>query len=97
MMHATWAALSLIAGLLVGSVAAADTPGCVSHAEYDNLIRGLSVGQVAGRFDTNGWYIGSGPDRFRRGYEPCWNDTRKVVVWYSLTTGLSDDWAIRDA
>lgn len=74
-----------------------DTPGCVSRAEYDDMTRFLSVGQVAGRFDTNGWYIGSGEERFRRGYEPCWTDTRKVVVWYSLTTGLSVDWDIRDA
>lgn len=92
------AAATLATVALTGiPTATADTPGCVSHAEYDNMIRGLSVGQVADRFDTNGWFIGSGEERFRRGYEPCWTDTRKVVVWYSLTTGLSVDWDIRDA
>lgn len=88
--------VALTTSLLSGS-AAADTPGCVSHAEYDNLDRGLSVQQVSGRFDTNGWYIGATGDRFRRGYDPCWSDTRKVVVFYSLTNGLSVDWDIRDA
>lgn len=84
------------AGFVSATAATADTPGCVSRAEYDNLERFLSAGQVAGRFDTSGWYIGSGPERFRRGYSPCWSDERKVVVWYSLNTGLSDDWAVQD-
>jgi hypothetical protein len=78
------------------AAAVADTPGCVSRAEYDNMERLLSTGQVAGRFDTSGWYIGSGPERFRRGYDSCWSDDRIVVVWYSLNTGLSDDWDVRD-
>lgn len=87
----------LFAGLFTATgIAAADTPGCVSRAEFDNMIRGLSVGQVSGRFDTNGVYLGAGDGRFRRGYDACWTNDRRVVVWYSLTTGLSDDWAIRD-
>jgi hypothetical protein len=90
------APLLLTCAVLLPASATADTPGCVSHAEYDNMQRLLSTDQVAGRFDTNGWYIGSGEERWRRGYDPCWTDTRKVVVWYSLNTGLSDDWAIRD-
>jgi hypothetical protein len=84
------------AGLVPAAPAAADTPGCVSHAEFDNMEKYLSTQQVAGRFDTAGYYIGSGPERFRRGYDPCWTDLRRVVVWFSLTTGLSDDWAVQD-
>lgn len=83
-------------GVLLPSDATADTPGCVSRGEYDNLEKYLSVQQVAGRFDTAGWYIGSTDERFRRGYTPCWTDDRKVVVIYSLNTGLSVDWDIRD-
>ena len=91
----------LVAVLLGGSLAAASpataaTAGCVTHGEFDNMERFLSTGQVAGRFETNGVYLGSGPDRFRRGYDACWTNERRVVVWYSLTTGLSDDWAMQD-
>ena len=85
------------AALLPATPATADTPGCVSHVEYDNTEKYLSTQQIAGRYDTNGWYIGSGPERFRRGYDACWAPDRIVVVWYSLTTGLSDDWDVRDA
>lgn len=76
--------------------AAADTPGCASHGEVDNLFRGLSTSQVAGRLDTNGWYIGSGENYFRRGYAVCWDDNRKLVAWYSLDNGLLADWDVRD-
>lgn len=90
-------ALTLVALTCTTAVpAVADTPGCVSHGEFDNMERFLSTGQVAGRFDTNGTYLGSGDDRFRRGYDACWTDDRRVVVWYSLNTGLSDDWATRE-
>jgi hypothetical protein len=95
-MKGTLVAVLTAAYICAPAAAVADTPGCVSHAEFDNMDRFLSTQQVAGRFDTNGWYIDSGPDRFRRGYATCWADDRKVVVWYSLNTGLSDDWAVRD-
>jgi hypothetical protein len=88
---------ALVCAGLTPATAAADTPGCASHVEYENLERFLSTGQVAGRLDTSGYYDGSGPERFRRAYPACWSDSREVVVWYSLNTGLSDDWAVRDA
>lgn len=78
------------------TAAVADTPGCVSHGEFDNMDRYLSTGQVAGRFDTNGVYLGAGPERFRRGYDACWSNERRVVVWFRFDTGLSDDWAVQD-
>ena len=96
MMLRLLASLSLACALTLPAAAAADTPGCVSHGEFDNMERFLSVGQVAGRFDTGGVYLGAGEERFRRGYDACWTDVRRVVVWYSLTTGLSDDWAMRE-
>lgn len=76
--------------------AVAETAGCVTHGEYDTLEWGLSADQVQNRFDTNGWLIATGDDFFRRGYEPCWDSTRKVVVWYDLALGLSDHWDVRD-
>lgn len=91
------ATVLLGATLTVVPPAAADSPGCVSRVEYDNLLRGLSTEQVGGRFDTYGRYLSSGSENFRRGYRPCWSDLRLVVVVYSLTTGLSVDWFIRDA
>jgi hypothetical protein len=81
-------------GALLTIAAPADAAGCVSRAEYDNTTRYLSVGQIAGRYDTNGWYIGSDDDEFRRGYNACWTDDR-VVVWYSLSTGWSTRWDVR--
>lgn len=83
-------------GLLPAYPATADTPGCVSRGEYDNMERLLSVDQVRGRFDTNGVYIASSEERFRRGYDACWTNARRVVVIYSLNTGLSVDWDVRD-
>lgn len=81
---------------LIAAPAQADTPGCVSHAEFDNMIRGLSTSQVAGRFDTSGSYDGSSEDNFRRTYNACWTGSREVVVRYSLTSGVSVSWDVRD-
>lgn len=89
------AAAVSVCALLVPSSASA-TEGCVTHGEYENMTKYLSVGQVAGRWETSGWYIGAGEERFRRGYRACWSDDRMVVVWYRFNSGLSDDWAIRD-
>lgn len=76
------------------SPAVADTPGCVSMSEYANTARFLSVPQIANRYDTNGTYRGQDSDEFSRGYDACWTSDR-VVVWYSLITGLSTRWDVR--
>ena len=89
-------AVALLGGLLTAAPAVADTPGCASRGEYDNMTRFLSTGQVAGRFDTNGVLLGTGAERFKRGYDACWTNERRVVVWYNLDTGLSDDWATQE-
>jgi hypothetical protein len=96
MMKALLAGVVLLGGLLTASPASA-TQGCVTHAEVDAMTKYLSVGQVASRWETNGWYIGAGDARFRRGYPACWSSDRIVVVWYRYNTGWSDDWAVRDA
>lgn len=88
----------MLAYLIAAPSVSADTPGCVSHAEYDGLERGLTPGQVAARFDTNGSFRGSGDAFFSRNYNPCWDNPgdKRVVVWYALDNGLSDHWDVRD-
>lgn len=89
-------ALAVCATTLVVALPSASAEGCVSRAEYDNLVWGLTTDQVRDRFETNGWWIATGDDFFRRGYDPCWTNDRKVVIWYDLQLGLSDHWDIRD-
>jgi hypothetical protein len=89
-------AATLLVGLMTPAAPAGAAENCVTHNEYDNMVRLLTVGQVANRFDTNGVYLGAGPERWRRGYDACWTNERRVVVWFSFTTGLSDDWAMQD-
>lgn len=89
--------VSLFSGQAVANDASfVDSGGCVTHGEYDALDWGLSTDQVQNRFDTNGWYIATGDDFVRRGYDTCWAGDRKIVVWYDLNLGLSDHWDVRD-
>lgn len=76
----------------------AHADGCASHGEYDNLEWGLTTTQVANRFDTSGWTMGltDDGDFFKRGYDTCWAADRKIVVWYSVSLGVSDHWDVRD-
>jgi len=75
----------------------ADTPNCVSHTEYDNMTWGLTPAQVYNRFDVFGFYLGDTDNgEFKRGYDACWTDERRVVVWFSYDTNESVDWGIRD-
>ena len=87
---------AVAATVLTAPAAAAD--GCVSHGEYDGLVWGLTVDQVQTRFDTNGWFMGitDNENFFKRGYDTCWDGSKKVVVWYDLDLGLSDHWDVRD-
>jgi hypothetical protein len=79
------------------STALADTENCASRAEYDNLERGLTVNQVAARFDIYGAYDGDNDSGFRRAYRSCWAPgSREIVVKYSYNTGESVDWWVRD-
>ena len=97
----------LIAGIAAGALLIAPVAiiawpqaeavdGCATRGEYDNLIWGLSDEQVRNRFETNGWFIGSGDDFWKRGYDACWDNDRKVVIWYAFDNGLTDHWDIRD-
>jgi len=90
-------ALAALAFFVFAPDSAADTPGCVSHSEVDNMDRLLTVGQVTNRFDTDGWFIATGDNFWRRGYETCWSNDRKVVVWFDLDNGLTDHWDVRDS
>jgi hypothetical protein len=90
-------ATAVLAGAFLSSAAPASAAGgCATHAEYDNLEWGLSTDQVQNRFETNGWFINTTGNFFKRGYDACWTNERKVVIWYSLSLGVSDHWDIRD-
>lgn len=86
--------IALVASLFVAPSAGADTPGCVSVSEYNNTERYLSTQQIAGRYDTNGAYRSTDSDEFSRSYDACWTNSR-VVVWYTLSLGLSNRWDVR--
>ena len=92
--------LTLVAALAFAAVTipvpAQAAEGCATRNEYDNLEWGLSPQQVSNRFETNGWFIATGDQFYKRGYDACWDPGRKVVVWYSLDLGLSDHWDVRD-
>jgi len=52
--------------------AQANTPGCVSKAEYARVHKGLSVTQVSNLFHTSGRVTRHpGPARVIRRYDPC--------------------------
>ena len=91
----------LAAPLALTSITAAtagDTPGCVDHDEFDNMVQGLGPGTVENRFDTDGWYIGDNDNVFKRGYRTCWAPgERKVVIGFDLDSALSKWWDVRDA
>lgn len=88
----------LVLGILAVAipVPASAAGGCATRGEYDNLVWGLSADQVQSRFETNGWYISTGDEFFKRGYNACWDDDRKIVIWYDLNLGLTDHWDVRD-
>jgi hypothetical protein len=47
--------IASLALLGVGAeVAMADTPGCVTRTEFRNVEKGMRIGRVHDRFDTNG-------------------------------------------
>lgn len=86
-----------VLSVLTALPARADTPNCVSHMEFDNMTWGLTPSQVYNRFDVFGFYMGDTADgEFKRGYNACWTDDRRVVVWYSYDTNESVYWDVRD-
>lgn len=93
-------ALAAILGVsaLLPVPARADTETCVGHTEYDNTEYGLSVDQIANRYDVYGVLIDDSDARFRRAYRTCWAPgERQVVVAYSYNDGGTVNWYVRDA
>lgn len=83
--------------LVIPTSAAADTPGCAGHAEYDSLHVGMSPASVRALFDAQGWYDGDGSDNtYKISFRACWNDDRKVVTFFGDTNGLLRRWDVRD-
>jgi len=89
-------ALSILA-LLVGlgfcaPPAYADTPGCVTRAEYREIERGMTVAFVARIFDTNGRVVATIRDgrhlTVARSYDACRSRGRVGVVFSNRTGRL---------
>lgn len=90
--------LGLAGLMLTPAPAFADTESCVSLAEYDNTVAGLSPVQVATRYDVYGVFIGDTDHRFKRAYRSCWAPgQRQAVVVYSYDDTESVNWYVRDA
>lgn len=87
------AAAAIGLSLVAMPTAPADTENCVSHAEVDNYVDGLTRTQVWNRFDIYGDAAGELPsgDGYKADYVPtCWApNSRKVVVAFSYVTGES--------
>lgn len=66
--------LAVLAVLLPGLVlspAAADTPRCVSKAEFRKVVRGMSPPRVARIFDTPGQTLDGAGGGYAQGYKSC--------------------------
>ena len=67
------AAAALAAPLLVAAPASADTPGCVSRAEYRQVHSGMTKAWVRSIFDTKGFFVSGGGGGYVVGYKQCRN------------------------
>jgi hypothetical protein len=79
-----------LTGLTASQPASADTPGCVTRAEFRNVSEGMSKHRVHRIFDTRG--EGSGYSRY---YEKCRDkcgdlECRPALVTYDGRGRLSD-------
>lgn len=94
---ASVAAVAAALGVVVpADLTLGNSPGCVTHAEYDRLETLMRPSTVADLFDTNGFFLGDNDDVFRRGYETCWDGPGdRVVVRYDQLSALSISWAVR--
>jgi hypothetical protein len=101
MRNRSTAALSTLVLLLIGLLstaapAQADTPNCVSRAEYRSIQNGWSKGVVASVFDINGRRASVGDPYQARVYDDCWRaskTTGNVSVFYKYRSGA---WRVVD-
>lgn len=76
---------ALVAASLAGpSVAHADTPGCVTEAEFLAVRNGLPRAQVNQIFDTDGRFLDGGAGGFVRSYRRCSSATGTVRLLFAL-------------
>lgn len=84
--------VTLAAATLVGPAvvtAQADTPGCVTRAEYRHVQRGFSKARVHHIFDTRGKFAyGSSGYGFTRDYKTC-TKYGSVSVDYKVRDGVA--------
>lgn len=65
--------------------AGADTPGCVSEAEYLQVSIGMAKARVHQIFDTRGKFLDGAAGGYTRGYRECGNTDNLVIVEYAAT------------
>jgi hypothetical protein len=88
-------AVALAPGIIVAAPAVADTPGCVTKAEFGAVAKGWSMKRVHNKFDTRGkqtWYMSGSkyfPAEQSREYRACVHPTwSSVNVDYAKKSGV---------
>ena len=67
----TGVVMSTGAVMMTASPASADTPGCVTRAEYDHVSKGMRKVRVHRIFDTRGTFGDGGAGGYSRLYKEC--------------------------
>ncbi len=78
------AAFASLGAVAIAPAASADTPGCVTRAEYRSVQYGMSKPRVHNTFDTSGAFYRNTASGFSRIYSVCnlYSKRHSVVVKY---------------
>lgn len=86
-------AAAVFAVTLVPSSASADTPTCVSRAEWDLVDYDMTMGTVHSIFDFNGTLVSDDGLYKTRGYKSCRDDDPRRAIRYRDN---GSDWIVHD-
>jgi hypothetical protein len=78
--------------LAIPEAAVADTPGCVTRAEFRKVNDGMSMRRVHRIFDTNGVKAEAPIGRKQRWYDKCSSPVAVADVWYRNDRVISKHW-----
>ncbi len=84
--------LACSALLAVPLTAAADTPGCVTRAEFRKVQDGMAMRRVHRIFDTNGEKAVAPWGKEQRWYDKCASPVAVADVWYRNDRVISKHW-----
>ncbi|MFL6288926.1 MAG: hypothetical protein ACJ73L_11065 [Actinomycetes bacterium] len=78
--------------LTAPEVAVADTPGCVTHAEFTKVKDGMTMRRVHRIFDTNGVKAVAPVGKKQRWYDKCSSPVAVADVWYRNDRVIGKHW-----